>query len=194
MDERNRGRRRTIRRQDRSQSRSPARRQSSILDTSPDPQAEFQVHPRHSCVHKLCAPVPAALDRETDRQRGRVSPISQPRAARTVRAAIALKEFVQITGHCPKFVDRSRTDLKVPADNTLLGIDSAVRRRARDNLEGNVCPLEQMVLGQSQELELVEAHVGLRVPRQRDRGHTALIRMARLEDASRGRLEDLGAN
>ena len=33
-------------------------------------------------------------------------------------------------------------------------------RYARDNLEGNVCPLEQMVLGHSQELELVEAHVG----------------------------------
>jgi hypothetical protein len=46
-----------------------------------------------------------------------------------------------------------------------------------------------MVLGHSQELELVEAHVGPRVPRQSDRGHTALIRMARLEDARRGALK-----
>jgi hypothetical protein len=92
---------------DRNRNRQPAgNRQPWILHQHP--QAELQVHPRYSCVHELCPPVPAALDREPDRQRGRMSPISPPRALRTVCPAIALKEFVEITGN--RFTDIGRQD------------------------------------------------------------------------------------
>ena len=56
-----------------------------------------------------------------------MSPISQPRAARTVRAAIALKEFVQITGD--RFTDIGRQYALGDRSRDARGIEPAPRSR-----------------------------------------------------------------